>query len=57
MLVLTRKQSEEVVMRTPEGREIVVRVLWIQGRGVQLGVTADRDVGVYRKEILPREAA
>jgi carbon storage regulator len=49
MLVLTRKENESIII----GEEIEVRIARIQGNKVRVGVTAPRDVSVYRKELTP----
>lgn len=47
MLVLTRKIGESVQI----GPELQVMVLSVQGKSVKVGVTAPREVSVYRKEV------
>ncbi|MBN2416485.1 carbon storage regulator CsrA [bacterium] len=47
MLVLTRKIGESVQI----GPELQVMVLSVQGKSVKIGVTAPREVSVYRKEV------
>jgi len=47
MLVLTRKLNETIVI----GDNIEVTVLDIKGDQVRLGVSAPKEVGIYRKEI------
>ena len=47
MLVITRKLGEEIVI---DG-DIKVKVLQIKGKQVRLGVVADREISVHRKEI------
>ena len=47
MLVLARKLNESIMI----GDEIEVVVLSIKGDVVKLGITAPRQVEVYRKEI------
>jgi carbon storage regulator CsrA len=56
MLVLSRKKDERVIIRTPEGREIVVTVVecCLKGNKVRLGFSADRDVQIYRDELRAR---
>lgn len=52
MLVLTRAQEEEIVIRTPAGEVIVVRVLGVyEGREVRLGISAPREVSIHRREV------
>lgn len=48
MLVLSRKKDEEIVIA--EG-EIVIRVLEIRGDTVRLGIDADKDIPVHRREV------
>lgn len=47
MLVLSRKQEEEIVI----GNEIVIRIVEIRGDRVRLGITADVDIPVHRREV------
>lgn len=50
MLILSRKELERVVI----GDHIVVQVLGVDRAGnVRLGVTAPKDVEVWREELLP----
>jgi carbon storage regulator len=51
VLVLSRKTGEKVVVPR-HGLEI--RVLEIRGNKVRLGITAPRDMEVYREEIWER---
>lgn len=50
MLCLTRRVHEEIVIRTPEGREIVVQVIDIDRNKVNLGFVAERDIDIQRTE-------
>nr|WP_324258074.1 carbon storage regulator [Cellvibrio fontiphilus] len=53
MLVLGRKASESVVLHLPDGNEIEVTVIEINGRGqVRLGFDAPEDVLITRTELL-----
>lgn len=47
MLVLTRKLGESIQI----GEHVQVMVLSVQGKSVKIGVTAPREVSVYRKEV------
>ena len=47
MLVLTRKLGESIQI----GENVKVMVLSVQGKSVKIGVTAPRDISVYRKEV------
>ena len=47
MLVLSRRKDESIVI----GDNIHVTVVDIRGDAVRLGITAPKDIPVYRKEI------
>jgi len=47
MLVLTRKTSQSIMI----GDEIEITVLAVSRDKIRLGITAPRDVPVFRKEI------
>ena len=47
MLILTRKLNESITI----GDSIEVSVIEIKGDQVKLGISAPRDVKVYRKEV------
>ncbi|MFN2539974.1 MAG: carbon storage regulator CsrA [Mycobacteriales bacterium] len=48
MLVLTRRKNQSIVI----GDNIIVTVLEVKGDQIRLGITAPRDVQVYREELL-----
>lgn len=48
MLVLTRRKNQSIVI----GEDIVITVLEVKGDSIRLGITAPRDVQVYREELL-----
>lgn len=48
MLVLTRKKEQSIVI----GGNIEVMVLGVSGDKVRLGITAPRDIEVFRKEVI-----
>ena len=48
MLVLTRRKGQSIVI----GDDIVVTVLDVKGDNIRIGITAPRDVQVYREELL-----
>lgn len=48
MLVLTRRKNQSIVI----GDGITVTVLEVKGDNVRLGITAPRDVQVFREELL-----
>jgi len=47
MLVLTRKTNQSIMI----GDEIEISVLAVSRDKIRLGITAPRDVPVYRKEV------
>jgi carbon storage regulator len=48
VLVLTRRKNQSIVI----GDDIIVTVLEVKGDQIRLGITAPRDVQVYREELL-----
>lgn len=52
MLVLTRKTGQSLVI----GDGIEVRILAVSGDKVRVGVSADKDVPIYREEVYARIA-
>lgn len=50
MLVLTRKPGESILI----GDGIEVQVLSVAGEKVRLGITAPRDVAIFRNEVFDR---
>jgi len=51
MLVLSRKKNETIIIETPEGRIIEVEVVRIGDGSIRLGVNAEKEVKVRRKEL------
>ncbi|MBT2291624.1 carbon storage regulator CsrA [Paenibacillus albidus] len=47
MLVLSRKKGESIVIQN----DIVVTVLSVEGDVVKIGISAPKDIDIYRKEI------
>lgn len=47
MLVLTRKSNQSIVI----GDDVIVTVLEVRGDQIRLGITAPRELPVYREEI------
>ncbi len=50
MLVLTRKPGQSIMI----GDEIEIQVLSVAGEKVRLGITAPREVGIFRHEVYER---
>jgi carbon storage regulator len=50
MLVLTRKPGQSIMI----GDGIEIQVLSVAGEKVRLGVTAPREVGIFRNEVYER---
>lgn len=48
MLVLTRRKNQSIVI----GDSITITVLEVKGDNIRLGITAPRDVQVFREELL-----
>ena len=48
MLVLTRKKEQTIVI----GDNVEVMVLGVSGDKVRLGITAPREIEVFRKEVI-----
>ena len=47
MLVLTRKSEESIII----GDDVEIMVLGVSGDKVRIGITAPREVEVFRKEV------
>jgi carbon storage regulator len=47
MLVLTRKTNESIIV----GESIEIKIARINGNQVRVGITAPKNIPVYRKEI------
>lgn len=52
MLVLSRKEDEAIIIKLPNGEQIDVIVTQINGNHIRVGVDADEDVEIVRKELL-----
>lgn len=53
MLVVTRQEQEEIVI----GDDIVITIVRINNEGVRIGITAPKELPVYRREVAERIAA
>ena len=52
MLVLTRREGEEIYIKVPNSQEILkVKVGNIRGSAVRLAIDAPKEYEVYRKEV------
>lgn len=47
MLVLARKKGESVII----DNNIIVTVLSVEGDNVKIGITAPKEIDIYRKEV------
>lgn len=47
MLALSRKKGESIII----GNDIEISILDIRGDQIKVGITAPKDVSVYRKEV------
>jgi carbon storage regulator len=50
MLVLTRRKNQSILI----GDDIVVTVLEVKGDQIRLGISAPRDVEVFREELVDK---
>lgn len=47
MLLITRRAGEKVMI----GPDVVIQIVEVSGNSVRLGITAPREIGVYREEL------
>ena len=52
MLVLARKQSESLILKTPDGKQIKVLILGTKNGQAKIGVDAPSDIINLRDELL-----
>ena len=52
MLVLSRKEDEAIIIKLPNGDQIDVIVIRINGNQVKVGVDADERINIVREELL-----
>ena len=50
MLILSRREGEAVMI----GDDVTIVVLGIKGRQVRVGISAPKNINIYREEILSR---
>ena len=53
MLLLTRKEGESIHV----GKDIVVTFLGMQGRSARIGISAPKEIEIFRDEVLQRRIA
>jgi len=53
MLVLNRKNNEEIYIETPEGR-ITILISDVDGKSARIGIDAPKSFQIYRKELFER---
>jgi carbon storage regulator len=51
MLVLSRKQDEEIVVEGP----CVIKIISMHGNRVRVGIQAEKDVRILRREVIDRD--
>jgi len=54
MLILTRRPGESIIIKTPAGEQITVRVLEVKGKQVRIGTDAPDDIAIVREELLDK---
>jgi len=52
MLVLSRREGERIIIRTPYGPDIVILIVDVARAKVRLGITAPDDCLIYREELM-----
>ncbi len=52
MLVLSRKEQEKIVIITPQGEEILLKVIRIGESSIRIGLDANPDYQIMRGELL-----
>lgn len=52
MLVLTRKKEQSIII----GDDVEIMVLGVSGDKVRLGITAPREIEVFRKEVIAQRS-
>lgn len=53
MLVLTRKREQSIII----GENVEIMVLGVSGDKVRLGITAPREIEVFRKEVIDQRGS
>jgi carbon storage regulator len=52
MLVLTRKNNEQIIITIPNEKEIVIRVVQISSNQVKIGIDAPKEFLILRDELI-----
>lgn len=52
MLILSRRRNEDVIITTPSGEKVLVRIIDIRGDKVRIGFHADERIEIMRRELL-----
>ena len=55
MLVLSRKENESMVIRLPNGSDIIVTLTEYCGNQTKVGITAPKEVLIMREELLDEQ--
>ena len=55
MLVLTRRQNEGIIITTPSGEEIYIRVIKARKNDAQIGILASTNYIIAREELLQQD--
>ncbi len=56
-LVLERREGQDILVKLPDGRELVIGVVSIKGGAVRIAVRAPADLKVDRAEVAQRRRA
>ncbi len=52
MLVLSRKKQEEIIVLTPQGEQILLKVIKINESSIRIGLEAKPDYQIIRGELM-----
>ncbi len=52
MLVLSRKKQEEIIVLTPQGEQILLKVIKINESSIRIGLEANPDYQIIRGELM-----
>ncbi len=54
MLVITRRKDQEIVIVTPSGEKILLKLLRCSPASVKIGLEAEEDIRIIRGEIIEK---